>query len=439
MAGIYSVQTEVMKLFCRIVLCVALVACSPSDRAPAIDMDEVAREYLFVELSMGLHDSNHVDAYYGPEEIRERAETAQLGIDEIEQRALALQARLAALDADEKERVNTERVSGLQARLRALLTRVAINRGDYLSFDEESLALFGATAPDVDIAIYDDILAQIDALLPGKDSLAERVNAFRGRFSAPLDKVPSLLEAAIAECRQRTVEYIDLPEHESFRLEYVSNKPWGAYNWYQGDAQSLIELNLDAGRAVSGFVGTGCHEGYPGHHVYNVLLEQHLVKERGWVEFTLYPLYSPESLIAEGSANYGTRLAFPGNELETFTREVLFPLAGLDPREVARYESLRDLSRQLSFAGNEIARDYLDGHIDRQSAIELTMKYTLATRQRAERSVWFVETYRSYVINYNLGEKLIADYIEKNATSATERWQKFAELLSSPPDPQKLL
>ena len=402
-------------------------------------MDEVAREYLFIELSMGLHDSNHVDAYYGPEEFREAAQAAALSLDDVEGRARSLNVRLTALDGKDLQQANPERVAGLLARLRALLTRIAINRGEYLPFDEESQALFGATAPDRDIADYDEVLAKIDTLLPGEGTLSERVNAFRNQFSAPVEKVPALLEAAIAECRRRTVAHVQLPAQESFRLEYVSNKPWGAYNWYQGDAHSLIELNLDAGRRVSGFIDTGCHEGYPGHHFYNVLLEQNLVKDKGWLEFTLYPLFSPESLIAEGSANYGTRLAFPGDELTVFTREVLFPLAGLDPEEVDRYEALQALSRELAFVGNEIARDYLDGRIDREQAIALKMKYELSTRERAERSVWFVETYRSYVINYNLGEKLITEYIEKNATSEAERWVRFVELLSSPPSPERLL
>ena len=438
-AGLYGVQSDVMKLFCRILLCMALVACTSTSDKPAIDMDEVAREYLFIELSMGLHDSNHVDAYYGPEEIRDKATRAALAIDDVEARARSLSERLAALEGEQLRLADPERVAGLLARLRALLTRIAINRGEYLSFDEESQALFGTTAPDRDIADYDEVLAKIDATLPGEGTLAERVNEFRNQFSAPADKVPALLEAAIAECRRRTIEHIELPANESFRLEYVSNRPWGAYNWYQGDAHSLIELNLDAGRRVSGFIGTGCHEGYPGHHVYNVLLEQNLVKDKGWLEFTLYPLFSPESLIAEGSANYGTRLAFPDNELTVFTREVLFPLAGLNPSDVERYEALQALSRELAFVGNEIARDYLDGRIDRDKAIELKMKYELSTPERAERSVWFVETYRSYVINYNLGEKLIADYIEKNAATEAERWEIFVELLSSPPSPERLL
>ena len=80
-----------------------------------------------------------------------------------------------------------------------------------------------------------------------------------------------------------------------------------------------------------------CHEGYPGHHVYNTLLEKHLVKDRGWMEFTVYPLFSPQSLIAEGTANYGIPVTFPDDERIAFEEKVLFPAAGLDPARVREY------------------------------------------------------------------------------------------------------
>lgn len=84
-------------------------------------------------------------------------------------------------------------------------------------------------------------------------------------------------------------------------------------------------MNID--RAI----GLGCHEGYPGHHVWNVLVENELLVGKGWVEFSIFPLFSPYGLIAEGSANFGIDLAFPGVENIEYAREILFPLAGLDP------------------------------------------------------------------------------------------------------------
>jgi hypothetical protein len=274
--------------------------------------------------------------------------------------------------------------------------------------------------------------------VPGDGSLAERVNGFQDRFVIPVDRVADVFAEAIAECRRRTLEYIDLPENESFRLESVTDKPWSGYNWYEGDAQSLIQLNTELPIFIHRAVDLGCHEGYPGHHTYNTLLERDLVDAKGWIEFTLYPLFSPQSLIAEGSGNYGVELAFPGNERIEFERRVLFPLAGLDAAHAERYYELQALLSQLNYAGNEAARDYLNGDIDRGSAAQWLVDYALSSPERARQRVDFFDTYRSYVINYNLGEDLVREYVERDASSPAERWQRFARLLSSPMQPSDL-
>ena len=401
-------------------------------------MEKVVNEYLLLELSMGRHDPAHVDAYFGPEEMREQAETESLSLDEIESRAAALAGQLRLIGANETGMPDPDRVEGLLMRLQALTTRIAIKRGEYLPFDEESERLFGAVAPTHDDDYFAAVLEKVDALLPGEEPLAERVKSFRARFEIPRDRIELLFETAIDECRRRTKQFIDLPENEHFRLEYVTDKPWGAYNWYQGGSQSLIQLNITPEKQIDRVVGTGCHEGYPGHHVYNMLLEQRLVKEKGWLEYSLYPLFSPESLIAEGSANYGQKLAFPKNERVEFEKTVLFPLAGLDPMEADRYYEFQELMSQLNYSGNEVARNYLDGHITAEQAIQWQMDFQMKTREQAERSLSFIETYRSYVINYNLGEDLVRAYVERDTTTLVERWQKFEQLLSHPVLPRDL-
>ena len=148
-------------------------------------------------------------------------------------------------------------------------------------------------------------------------------------FIIPKEKLNAVFSAAIKEARRRTHAQIDLPANENFVVEYVTDKSWSGYNWYQGKSQSLIQINTDLPIYIDRAIDLASHEGYPGHHVYNVLLEQHLVDERGWLEFSVYPLFSPQSLIAEGSANYGIEVAFPAQDRLQFEQEVLFPLAGL--------------------------------------------------------------------------------------------------------------
>ena len=123
-----------------------------------------------------------------------------------------------------------------------------------------------------------------------------------------------MFQAAIAAAASARWRTSTLPAEESFTVEYVTGKSWSGYNWYQGNYRSLIQVNTDLPIYIDRAIDLACHEGYPGHHVYNVLLEKHLVRDRGWVEFTVYPLFSPQSLIAEGTANYGIEVAFPPDE-----------------------------------------------------------------------------------------------------------------------------
>jgi hypothetical protein len=179
-------------------------------------------------------------------------------------------------------------------------------------------------------------------------------------------------------------------------------------------------------------IDLGCHEGYPGHHAYNMLLERNLARGRGWVEYMVYPLYSPQSFIAEGSANYGIELAFPGNERLAFERRVLYPLAGISDAGADVYIQLQDAIRDLSGARIAIAADLLDGRIDRAEAIRRTQRYSLASESRARQSIAFTEQYRSYVINYGLGEELVERFIEGRNAPVARRWQTMTRILSEP-------
>jgi hypothetical protein len=416
------------------VLCaLVLTACGPA----APDMDDLAREYLYLELSMGLHDSGHVDAYFGPAELKAAAEETALSLDQILTASADLAERLAAIDTGDDEMFGM-RIAGLIARLQALDTRIAINKGEFLSFDDESMALFGSAAPDNDAAHFETILQELDALLPGDAPLSKRVEDFNNQFVIPLDRLPDVFEAAMAECRKRTLLHIDLPEGESFTIEYVNDKPWSGYNWYQGNSISLIQVNTDFPIYISRAVDLGCHEGYPGHHTFNALLEKNLVNDAGWLEFSLYPLFSPQSLIAEGSGNYGIDLAFPGAERADFEKAVLFPLAGLDAETADRYYEVAALIGQLNFAGNEAARDYLNGEITREEAAEWLQTYGMMREDKSLQRTRFIDTYRSYVINYNHGKAMVADYIERDGADIDERWARFEAMLSSPMLPADL-
>ena len=410
---------------------------------PADPYRSVAEQYVKLVLAVGQHDGDYVDAYYGPAEWRTEAETAKLPLPAIDQRAAAVEAELAGI-AFKPEAADAEiwglRRQYLARQLAALRSRVAMLQGKQLSFDEESLALYDAVAPVKPVSEFEAVLKQLDAKIPGSGTMIEKYDRFKQAFVIPTARLDRVFQEAIRGCRGR-VPSLNLPAQERFTVEYVTNKSWSGYNWYQGDFRSLIQVNTDLPIYIDRAIDLACHEGYPGHHVYNALLEQHLVKDRGWIEYTVYPLFSPQSLIAEGTANYGIEVAFSKADRLAFETEVLLPLAGLPVGRVTEYYEVLDLVDRLSYAGNEAARQYLDGKIDRAATVAWIEKYAMYTKPRAEQRVKFIEQYRSYVINYNLGKDLVRAYVERKMgreNTPQRRWREFMALLMSPRLPSGL-
>jgi len=431
----------------RAVACVAgvvLLLAAASILAQQRDnaMNTLAEQYVRLVLAVGQHDTDYVDAYYGPPAWRTEAETAKAPLSAIASRAAALaEAMAAAAPGESADELVRLRHQYLARQLESLRARVSMLSGATLRFDEESKALYDAVAPVHTEAEFSMILADLESKLPGTGRLADRFDAFRGRFVIPRPRLDAVIKAAIDGCRTRTLQHIVLPPNESFSVEYVTGKSWSGYNWYQGNYRSLIQVNTDLPIYVDRAIDLACHEEYPGHHVYNVLLERNLLRDHGWTEFSVYPLFSPQSLIAEGTANYGIDVAFPRAERLAFEQQVLFPAAGLDPSTAEQYYAVLALVDRLSYAGNEAARRYINGDIDATQAADWLERYGLYSRPRAEQRVRFIDQYRSYVINYNLGKDMVANYIESRGGSAADpnrRWTEFARLISSPRLPSAL-
>lgn len=389
---------------------------------------------------MGEHDADYVDAFYGPPEWRTDVKKEAISLDEILSRAGKLTDELRTLRPPASDRLVELRHDYLLRQTEALLARARYLGGTKMSFDEESKALYDAVAPTRTEAGFEQVLAALESELPGTGALADRLEAFRKGFIIPKEKLDEVFRAAIDGCRARTLGHIELPADESFTIEYVTGKSWSGYNWYQGNFKSLIQVNTDLPIYIDRAIDLACHEGYPGHHVYNVLLEKHLVRDRGWVEFSVYPLFSPQSLIAEGSANYGIDVAFPKSDRIEFEKRVLFPLAGLDAARVESYYRIQDLVSKLNYAGNQAARRYLDGQITADQAAEYLVKYGLYSPERARQRIRFTDQYRSYVINYNLGKDIVREYVESRAGGdSKKRWDIFREILSTPTLPSRLV
>ncbi len=408
-------------------------SCTTNTQSNQETIDDIAEAYVKLCLEIGKYDNAFVDAYYGPEHWKSANKAKKIfPYQELKWQAKELVHRMELIDPASCSSAMKLRRNFITKQLNAVSTRLDILSGKRLPFDFEAYNLYDIVPTHVTYSHFESLINSLEELVPGEGLLTERYLAYSEQFIIPSDKLETVFTTAINEAKKRVSQKIKLPENEKFELSYVTDQPWSGYNWYQGNYNSLIQINTDLPIYIDRAIDLACHEGYPGHHVYNVMLEKNLVNKNGWKEMTIYPLFSPQSFVAEGSANYGIKMAFPDAQRLTYEKEVLFPLAGIDPNLADKYYKILEIRKQLNFVEINIARDYLESSISKEEATALIQKYLLYSEERAEQRLNFYSTYRSYVINYTLGEQMIKEFVEGFGDSPNEHWNAFNQLLSFP-------
>ena len=227
-----------MKAVVLVACCVAAVATAiaagpvnqarpaPAPAPKGSGMDTIAERYVKLVLAMGHHDADYVDAYYGPAEWKKEAEGAKLDLDAIGARARALIQELdrvrevgpsgARSGDDEMARL---RQQYLERQLSALSARVRILKGERLTFDDESKALYDAVAPTYPESHFQEILDRLEKRFPGSGPLVERYAEFRRAFVIPRDKLDPVFQRAIQACRERTLQHVTRPAEEKLTVE----------------------------------------------------------------------------------------------------------------------------------------------------------------------------------------------------------------------------
>jgi hypothetical protein len=392
-------------------------------------LEAVAESYVKLVLAVGRHDANYVDAYYGPAAWKADADRGTpVAVTELLARARTLRTELqdAPGPADRKRFLDKQLVA-----VEAHLSRLS---GTRMTLTEECRALYDADPPHHDVATFQAAHDALEKLVPGDGALGARIEALRGAVHIPKDRVAATLDVALQTARQANARYVTLPPGESFQTVLVQEKPWGAYNWYLGDFKSRIELNTDLPTELNALLSTMCHEGYPGHHVYNVLLEERLVKARGYLEYTVYPLYSPQSLLAEGTANAAMDMIFADDERRAALTGKLGPAAGIPPEPILALDRIRQALAPLKYVNGEAARMLLDDGKPEDEVAAFVARWGLVTEEKSKKAVQFAKAYRSYVFNYSLGEDIVREWIG----TGPDRRERFYAILDRPVVPSDL-
>jgi hypothetical protein len=275
----------------------------------------------------------------------------------------------------------------------------------------------------------------IGDLLPGSQSLSKRLEAWNKQFDLSPDTILPLATYCRDEIRQRTRRLLDLPEAEELTLHLVENKPWAAYNWYQGNYRSRIEINTDLPVRANQLPLLLTHEAYAGHHTEHVVKERRLYRQLSYAEACIQLLNAPECVISEGIAELAWQIVFSEQELKTWLREELYPRAGLGPSLVVRDRALALAQRKLGAVdGNAAFMLHRDGASERD-IVAYIQRYSITTEQRARRTYHFIADplLRGYVFSYHYGRDLLDRYLD-----AGDPLVRFQTLLEQPLTPSRV-
>jgi hypothetical protein len=387
---------------------------------------EVVTSYLELGLRLGRHVDGLVDAYFGPPELEAQVETEELHEpSELVADAASLVEALGDAGLEE------QRTRWLRAQLVGLETVARKLAGEEIGYEDEVERCYGARPRRVPEEVFEAAHEELDAALPGSGSVAERYQAWREGDGLKGETLAGVVESLAADFRSRTDSLVGLPAGESARFEYVSDEPWAAFNYYQGELQSRIALNTDTSMTPIFVTELVAHETYPGHHTERVWKEEVLVRGRDQAEESILMIGTPQSLIAEGIASLAAEILLGSDEQQVTASHVAETGVDYDP----------DVSRAVQQArvplddvpGNAAFLLHADGAtVD--EAQKYLMRWGLHSEKRARHSARFMTdpVWRAYVTTYTDGYRLCRDWVGGEAG-------RFKRLLTEQLTPADLL
>jgi len=422
-----------LKLFYLIILTLIINSCYFVNNE--LDLDNSANDLVEITLKLGEKDPDLVDSYIGEQVIDTNEE---IDLIEVKGEIKSLKSRLT--DKEVKTEIDIFRKNYQLAMINSLEYRLKILDNEKVDFLDECEGIYQYRPELKPYSFYDSLLAELDSLIIGEGDLKERFANYRKKFKVENENVDKSFDMALQYAARNTRQYIELPDSEKIEIEFVSGAPWSAYNWYKGNYKSLIQVNKSVEIHFERILDLAAHESYPGHHVYYTKREQNFYKDSGFVEFSIYTLFSPVSFLAEGTAEYGIDLVFPDDEKIEFIKKNVIGAEKITKTELKKYFTALEIVEKLNEVTVNVAKAYLDGEIIIEEAVSLLQKYGLESEKSAIRRMNFIRRYRSYIMNYTLGKRFVKNYIQNKAPNDIKsKWDIYRILIEKPYLPKDLI
>jgi hypothetical protein len=395
---------------------------------PARPLD-LPLEYVRLGLRFDRLEYGFVDAYTGDPRIRaevndEPAPTPRQLRDQA--RGLLLELDAAELSADRADFIRGQ-LTGLECTARKM-------SGESVGFIDEVSAYFQVDVVLGDESTYAAAHAELDALLPGGGTLAERYAAHRRREECPPDRLEKAVRALSSALRDRVRGQYGLPEVETVRYEVVTDKPWSGFNYYEGNYRSRVAINADLPHRLSHLPHLVAHEAYPGHHTEHCRKERGLVERASRVEHTVFLVNTPECLMAEGLADLGVEASI-GDGWGPWAAEILGDLGLRVDGHLA--ERVAAAVAPLNRVRQDAAVLLHDRGADVDQVVAYLERWSLVSTERARQQIRFLTDplWRAYISTYVEGFDLLSRWLAARPAGQSVA-DRFVRLLDEPLTPR---
>ena len=379
---------------------------------------EIATSYIELGLRLGRHIDGLVDAYYGPPKLAQQVEAEELQAP----------FKLAGDAAELRDSIDDR---WLHAQLVGLETVARHLAGEEIPFEDEVERCYGVRPQRTPEDVFEAAHRELDELLPGTGSLGERYRAWREGNVVPADRLGDVFAALVSDLRARTDKAFGLPQDESIEVDYVTDEPWAAFNYYLGGLRSRIAINTDVAMTPDFVTELAAHEAYPGHHTEHVRKEQTLVRDRGRLDESIFLIRTPQALISEGIAGLGPEILL-GDDEERLTAEHVAPTGVEYDAELSNL--VKKARRPFELVGGNVALMVHSDGASVEEAREYLMRWSMSSERRADQQISFITdpTWRAYVSTYTDGYRLCRDFVGGDP-------QRFKRLLTEQLTPADLL
>ena len=385
--------------------------------------DPIARDYILLALRLDQHVPGLVDGYYGPADLKARADTESLRSPAaLAGDAAALRARLPG------EVAERDRLRWLERQLTALEALASGAAGEARPYAETVRLCFDAAPERLPSAVYPTVRAALDGLLPGSGPVGERLQAWDARLTIPRERVPAVVDWLLPRIREASAAVFDAPDGEALQVGLVTGQPWAGYNWYDGGLRSRVDLNVDLPIRPYDLVATLSHETFPGHHLEHAWKEARLVHELRRVEASILLIDTPECYVSEGLAELGRRFTIDTDAWhELVSGACAEAQIAVEPSDVQRQVALGVARHRLRGGRGDAALMLHDEGRPRDQVLAFLVEELLLAPDLADRALAFIEhpLWSTYVFSYAGGERLLSEWCDAPGSAPHARFLRL--------------